>query len=962
MADNSSGKKLTDHQAKYFAHELQRSYANDHVGKLAGLLFDAQVEPKPHQIDAALFALQTPFLPGVILADEVGLGKTIEAGIVISQYWAERKRRILIIAPSSLRQQWKQELHEKFMVQSELLDSKSRDRLLQAQDTQKTQVLICSYEFVLRNEAALSRHWDLVVADEAHRLRNFWNGDRAKMPSAVSRVVRNANKTVLLTATPLQNRLDELYGLVSIFDPNYFHSLDAFRERYVKNREDFGDDDLVERVATISKRTLRRDADKYIRFTTRSAITVEFTPSDEEIRLYDLVNDYLQREQLFAFAGSQRHLSALIIRKRLGSSTYAVAGTLENIASRLEEELTAGMRRSGSGALVLDDDLYSEEVEELDDSAPASNDLEDAPLKERIRIEVEELREYATLARSITVNQKAVKLGEALDQGFERLREIGAPEKAIIFTDSTKTQEYIARTLHEAGRGEGLVLFNGKNDSPEAIRIHNEWVEHNKDGDLITGNRDADRRKALVDYFRDKGTIMIATEAAAEGLNLQFCSMLVNYDLPWNPQRVEQRIGRVHRFGQKHNVVVVNFSNKGNVAEQRILELLTEKFHLFESVFGASDQVLGAIEDGLDFEKNITAILNRCKTAEEIDAAFAELEDQYSDEISQEMTQAKSKVFDNLDPNVQDRLKSYDTQSGEVLNKFERLLLAVTQHELSEDADFETDGRQFTLRHSPVPEAKTGRYFFKSKPQENAHQYRYSSALAEYVIDSAKEHSTPPRELTFSLSASDRAGAAVKQLEGKSGELTVNLVTFSMRAKNDDISESYMLAGGFVDGSNDWIDTELVNDLLELTATEVSEPDLTIDEDKFADKLAEQRAEYEREVQGRNAKHYNQQEEILDRNIKDRRAEFDAKVRDYRKKESEARKAAKNTDNPLEEIKLKREASKWRSRADEAESDHFMERKKLREEAEELLDLIEQALTGTQETEHLFSIRWRVVA
>lgn len=953
---------LTTYQAKYFAHELQRSYANDHVGKLAGLLFDAQVEPKPHQIDAALFALQTPFLPGVILADEVGLGKTIEAGIVISQYWAERKRRILIIAPSSLRQQWKQELHEKFMVQSELLDSKSRDRILRTLDTQRAQVLICSYEFVLRNEAALSQHWDLVVADEAHRLRNFWNGDRAKMPSAVSRVVRNANKTVLLTATPLQNRLDELYGLVSIFDPNYFHSLDAFRERYVKNRENFGDDDLVERVATISKRTLRRDADKYIRFTTRSAITVEFTPSDEEIRLYDLVNDYLQREQLFAFAGSQRHLSALIIRKRLGSSTCAVAGTLENIASRLEEELTAGMRRSGRGALVIDDDLYSEEIEELDDSGPVSNDLEDAPLKERIRVEVEDLREYAALARSITVNQKAVKLGEALDQGFERLREIGAPEKAIIFTDSTKTQEYIARTLHKAGRGEGLVLFNGKNDSPEAIRIYNEWVEHNKDGDLITGNRDADRRKALVDYFRDKGTIMIATEAAAEGLNLQFCSMLVNYDLPWNPQRVEQRIGRVHRFGQKHNVVVVNFSNKGNVAEQRILELLTEKFHLFESVFGASDQVLGAIEDGLDFEKNITAILNRCKTAEEIDAAFAALEDQYSDEISQEMTQAKSKVFDNLDPNVQDRLKSYDTQSGEVLNKFERLLLAVTQHELSEDADFESDGRQFTLRHSPVPEAKTGRYFFKSKPQENAHQYRYSSALAEYVIDSAKRHSTPQRELTFSLSASDRAGAAIRQLEGKSGELTVNLVTFSMRAKNDDISESYMLAGGFVDGSNDWIDAELVSDLLELTASEVRDPGPAIDEDKFMDKLAQQRAEYEREVQGRNAKHYNQQEEILDRNIKDRRAEFDAKVRDYRKKESEARKAAKNTDNPLEEIKLKREASKWRSRADEAESDHFMERKKLREEAEELLDLIEQALTGTQETEHLFSIRWRVVA
>lgn len=954
--------RLTVFQAKYFANELQRSYANDHVGKLAGLLFDAQVEPKPHQIDAALFALQTPFLPGVVLADEVGLGKTIEAGIVITQYWAERKRQILVIAPSSLRQQWKQELYEKFLIPSELLDSKSKDRLLQTQSSSnKAQVLICSYEFVLRHEASLSRHWDLVVADEAHRLRNYWNGSRAKVPSAVARLVQNASKTVLLTATPLQNRLDELYGLVSVFDPDYFYSLEAFRERYVKNRYSYGDDDLVDRVATISKRTLRRDADKYIRFTKRSPLTVEFTPSPDEARLYDLVNDYLQRDELFAFADSQRHLSALIIRKRLGSSTYAVASTLENIANRLAEELAEGRRRDGRGTLVVDGDLTDEELEDVEEIPEQQDSLLDASLRERIEAEVQELRDYAALARSITVNQKAVKLLEALDQGFERLREIGAPEKAIIFTDSTKTQEYIAQTLRDAGRGEGLVLFNGSNNGPEATQIYRDWLERNKDSDLITGIPSADRRKALVDEFRDRGTIMVATEAAAEGINLQFCSMLVNYDLPWNPQRVEQRIGRVHRFGQKHNVVVVNFSNKGNLAEQRILELLTEKFHLFESVFGASDEVLGTIEDGLDFEKNIAAILNSCKTSEEINAAFQELEAQYSDEITKEMAQAKSKVFDNLDPNVQDRLKSYDSQSGEVLNKFERLLLALTKYELANDATFEGDGRQFILNHSPVAGAPVGRYYFKSRPQENAHQYRYSGPLAQYVVQTAKNHDTPPRELTFSLSASERAGTAVKELVGKSGEISVNLVAFKMKAKNDDISESYILAGGYVDGTGEWIDEELVNDLLELTATSIGTEPVTIDESRFQQELNAQRQEYEREVQGRNARYYNQQEDILDRSIKDRRAEFEAKMREYRKKESEARKASRGTEDPMEQLRFKKEAAKWDRRADEAEDDYRLEKRRLRDEADEMLDLIAQALTGTQENEHLFSIRWRVV-
>jgi len=826
---------LTDYQAKYFAHELQRSYANDHVGKLAGLLFDAQVEPKPHQIDAALFALQTPFLPGVILADEVGLGKTIEAGIVISQYWSERRRNILIIAPSSLRQQWQQELFEKFLIPSTIIDAKSKQELLAPGTSSRNQVLICSYEFALRHETSLLKSWDLVVADEAHRLRNHWTG-KTKAAEAVAHIVQGAHKTVLLTATPLQNRLEELYGLVSIFDPGYFYSLDAFRERYIKNRGVSGDD-LGDRVATISKRTLRRDADKYIHFTERLPLTIEFTPSPAEQELYKKVNDYLQRPFLYAFSESQRHLSALIIRKRLGSSTYAVASTLENIANRLSDEIESGKWRDGRGSLITADFANGDELtdEELDDAdeldanpnnainnpstttefGPGAQSVTDSPEKRReaMRAEVAELREYAALARSITVNQKAVKLGEALDKGFHRLAELGAPEKAIIFTDSTKTQDYIARTLTEQGRGEGLVLFNGSNDSQEQTKIYRDWLETNKGSDIITGIPAVDRRKALVDYFRDKGTIMVATEAAAEGINLQFCSMLVNYDLPWNPQRVEQRIGRVHRFGQKFNVVVANFSNKGNIAERRILELLTDKFKLFSSVFGASDEVLGAIEDGHDFEKTISDILTRCRTSDELDNAFKELGNKYATQISQEMESAKTKVFDNLDPHVSDKLKAYDTESGQALNTFERLLLAVTKHELEPYATFDGDGRLFTLNQAPTTETPTGRYYFKSQPQQGARQYRYSSPLAKWVVEEAESHATPPAELTFSLSQSDRVPTALKSMAGTSGTLTANLLTFKMKARDEVITESYMLSGALTD-DGDWLDAEYVSDIL----------------------------------------------------------------------------------------------------------------------------------------------------
>ena len=232
----------------------------------------------------------------------------------------------------------------------------------------------------------------------------------------------------------------------------------------------------------------------------------------------------------------------------------------------------------------------------------------------------------------------------------------------------------------------GSCLFNGSNNSPATNTIYRDWQEANKNGDVITGIPAADRRKALVDYFRDRGTIMIATEAAAEGINVQFCSMLVNYDLPWNPQRVEQRIGRIHRFGQKFDVVVVNFANKGNAAEARILELLANKFHLFKGVSGPRR---GARRHRGRFRlrETINKILNDFRSDADIDRAFKELEQQYATEISSEMAAAKAKVFDNLDPNVQDRLKSYDTQSGEVLNKFERLLLGVTKRQLADCAD-----------------------------------------------------------------------------------------------------------------------------------------------------------------------------------------------------------------------------------------------------------------------------------
>ncbi|MCS4535788.1 DEAD/DEAH box helicase [Corynebacterium sp. HS2168-gen11] len=944
---------INDYQAKLYAHELERSYASDHVGKLAGLLFDAQVEPKPHQIDAALFALQTPFLDGVILADEVGLGKTIEAGIVISQYWAQRNRKILIIAPSSLRQQWKQELDEKFALPSELLDRTNIEDLTGS--TAKDQILICSYEFANSQTAKLTRSWDLVVCDEAHRLRSYWTG-QAKIAANVARICKGSSKTVMLTATPLQNRLEELYGLVSVFSPDYFHSIEAFKERYLDNAEGIGNDDLSQRVALIAKRTLRKDAHKYIRFTERMPLTIAFTPSADETELYEKINEYLQRPFLWAFAKSQRHLSALVMRKRLGSSSYAIASTLEKTADRLDVEIQAGHRRNDAGSIIADLDVTSEVKEEAENTPVAAEALRSGQ-KQAMLDEVKELREYARFARSITVNQKALKLIDALEQGFAKLREIGAREKAIIFTDSTVTQEYLARTLTEAGWGEGLVLFNGTNTSADATAIYKKWLKDNKGGDIITGIQAADRRKALVDEFRERGRVMIATEAAAEGINLQFCSMLINYDLPWNPQRIEQRIGRVHRFGQKHNVIVVNFSNKGNLAEERILELLTEKFQLFTSVFGASDEVLGQIEDGLDFERMIASILDNCKTAAEIDAAFNELEAKYAKQIDREMKKTRAKVFDNLDPKVRDKLKSYDAQTGVVLNAFERLLINVTRHELASHASFNASGTQFTLHESPASGIPTGDYYFKSESRKSAHQYRYASDLCTWVIANAKNHQTPPARIVFDVNHAERATAVVKKLRRKKGRVRIEEVTFQMRVGKQNLQESYLLTAGFLDDGTP-MDQEQIRDLFDLNSVTIT-PDL-VDDTGFEAAIISQLEQINEEVTNRNSAFLLQQEALIDAARLDLRAKFDAKIREYQAKEVAANKAARKAMSAVEEIKLKQEARQWRRKIDDAEDEFRSERNRLRDESEQYLDSAYNAAKAIEKRREIFTINWEL--
>jgi SNF2 family DNA or RNA helicase len=722
--------QLTHYHAKYFAHELTKRCASDSAEKLAGGLVDAQVDLNPHQIGAALFAFKSPLSRGAMLADEVGLGKTIAAGLVLSQKWAERKRKVLIITPSNLRIQWHQEMQEKFSLPCRILETKSYNDLVQRGDTHPFEgedIIICSYQFARKKASEINQtRWDLVVIDEAHRLRNVYKPSNV-IANALKEALKDSPK-LLLTATPLQNSSLELFGLVSFIDAHTFGDLKSFREQfaYLDDRHVF--DALKARLKPICCRTLRRQVLPYVKFTRRLPIVQPFTPEESEDRLYNLVSEYLRRENLQALPASQRSLMTLVLLKLLASSSFAIAGALDVLSLRLQARLKKEEAQALEEQLETDYEALNETAEEW------SEEETDTPLSEEdrnaIEKEIADLEEFRQLAVSITHNAKGKALLTALDIAFAKAAELGAAQKAVIFTESRRTQSYLLRVLADSPWRDGIVLFNGSNNDERSREIYAAWLKRYQGTDRVTGSRTADLRSALVDYFEEQGQIMISTEAGAEGINLQFSSLVVNYDLPWNLQRIELRIGRCHRYGQQHDVVVVNFLNQKNEADQRVLQLLSEKFKLFEGVFGASDEVLGAIESGVDFEKRIADIYRRCRRPEEINAAFDQLQLELNAQIDDTMRRTRQQLLENFDDEVREKLRITEEDSRAYLNQFERMLMQLTRHELNGHAEFTSDS-SFRLKSLPFPgDIPLGLYELPRRSGE-AHLYRLNHLLAE---------------------------------------------------------------------------------------------------------------------------------------------------------------------------------------------------------------------------------------
>lgn len=946
---------LTDYHAKYFAYELTKRCAPDSMEKLAGAVAGAQVDLNPHQVDAALFAFNSPLSKGALLADEVGLGKTIEAGLVLSQKWAERKRRILIITPSNLRKQWHQELSEKFFLPCEILETKPYNAAIKAGNFKPFEmqdaIVICSYQFA-RNKAAdvANTPWDLVVIDEAHRLRNVYKPSNV-IANTLKQALKDRHK-LLLTATPLQNSLLELFGLVGFIDELVFGDLKSFREQYSNLNQEQVFLTLKERLKPVCHRTLRRQVTSYIPFTRRHPLVEEFTPEEGEDRLYHLVSDYLQRDNLQALPASQRSLMTLVLRKLLASSTFAIAGALTSISTRLKAKL-----RKQALAQSLEEEL-DEDYEALDETAEEWDEDEAAELlsdsdRAALEQEIADLDEFARLATAIDHNAKGKALIKALAVAFEKAKELGAAQKAIVFTESRRTQSYLLRVLADSRFSEGIVLFNGSNTDDRSKQIYAAWLERHQGTDRISGSKSADMRSALVDYFREEGRIMIATEAGAEGINLQFCSLVVNYDLPWNPQRIEQRIGRCHRYGQKHDVVVVNFINRKNEADRRVFELLSEKFKLFDGVFGTSDEVLGAIESGVDFEKRIAGIYQRCRKTEEIKSAFDLLQLELNFEIDEAMSQTRRKLLENFDDEVREKLKVRDEDSRAALGRFEQLLMRLTRHELESHAEFINDS-SFRLRESPDPAAAdipAGLYELPRRSGE-AHTYRLNHPLADLVMNRAKQRELPSAEVHFNYADHEGKVSILEPFVGQGGELALSVLSVEAL----DHAEDHLIFAIVTDDGQE-LNDEVAMRLMSLpgringTPTHGTGPELE-------PITCRRQAEIQRKISERNAHFFEAEVDKLEGWADDLKLGLEREIKELDRQIKEARRGATTALTLEDKLAGQKRIKELESQRNQKRRSLFDAQDQVDKQREELIAQIEGKLVQRTKTKQLFTIRW----
>jgi len=756
---------------------------------------ESLIDANPHQIEAVMFALEKLENGGCILADEVGLGKTIEAGLVITQYRASRRFNILVIVPTSLAGQWNNELRERFQISSRIITSRDRrglkpDELFTLFSEDGVYIVGRELASRLQKDRVLGqKQWDLIVVDEAHEVfaniyqrfssRDGQYNEDSKSCATAGHLFRLLKRTpvLLLTATPLQNNILEIWGLSAYILPDtqksHLGQYNHFRELFIDNGTIIDEKipELQERLGNFLIRNLRLQAQTFMnyKFTQRNCETVNFNMGNEEKALYDAISAYFERDDIYAYSingvvitgGDQmaglRNLLKLSYRRVLGSSFSALKKSLYGIIDRLERMKTGVDVEADMQAAAATDDSENDEEDcrtaglDPDVEPPARGRPVDLTADdiEKIDREIAEVQGFISGADCIQATSKDEVLIKCLEKIFAEPGRFYP--KVVIFTTYIASQGHLKKILEDNGFKDEIILFSGTSRRDpadnatitEAVEIWGEEVganlsEREKPVGTIL------ERTALVHYFKTKKKIFISTEAGAKGLNLQFCNVLFNYDLPWNPQRIEQRIGRCHRYGQEKDVWVINCINADNETEKRIYEILMDKFHLFKSVLGAGDDILGTLSKSLQFEKQLHDMMNRFKTESERLDWLKEFEaniDEETRRLRDEKLARTRTLIDNLDPNVTLRLKNIRDRLPASFSQYDHDLLSLLgQYAQVKGFDF---NRLDNGREQILLQLNGEKYYIGKRDEEKNQDFKHINLKDPLLEDIIRESRAP---------------------------------------------------------------------------------------------------------------------------------------------------------------------------------------------------------------------------
>jgi len=527
----------------------------------------SQIDPLPHQIDAVYhYILRNPKIR-FLLADDPGAGKTIMAGLVIKELqYRHNADRILIVAPGHLGEQWQRELKEKFGCRFKLINRATINSNWGDNVWENENLCITSIDFIKQDEiksTLASVRWDLIIIDEAHKMSAYKYGDKIdkrKRYRVGELLSETTNHLIFLTATPHRGDEENFRLFIDLLSPGMFANIDLLKES-VANKDN-----------PLFLRRLKEDLKDFQGkplFPPRNVQTISFKLNDEEKGLYNAVTTFVQ--QYFDKAKERRNIAfaLMILQRRLSSSIRAVRLSLDRRKKRLEEFLRMP-------------ELFEENKEELHKLYRLrEDDIEN--YSESEIWELEKKLELLTIAENIDDVKKEI---EEINQLIIKAREA---EKKEIESKLYSLKERILSNIAE----NKLLIFTEFRDTLEYL------VDKIKSWDykvnFIHGGMNLDSRIEAEKEFKHNAQIMVATEAAGEGINLQFCSFMVNYDIPWNPNRLEQRMGRIHRYGQQKEVFIYNMVSK-DTNEGKILNKLFEKLKKMKEALG-TDRVFDIIGD-----------------------------------------------------------------------------------------------------------------------------------------------------------------------------------------------------------------------------------------------------------------------------------------------------------------------------------------------------------------------------